>query len=147
VSTFRFRDIRRFFTVKKYRCVYAAVVLHPVTGRVRIGYVGKDSDPPGRAHEHMLGGTSRCRNPQPWADTVVFWARLWGGRMTRFRLWWMEILFILLLRPIYNYEWNRWHRRRIKKWVAARRDRSAAYQLARVGYRGLPWRMRMLRKL
>ncbi len=139
--------VTRFFTVKKYRVVYLAWVLHPVHGRIRAGYVGKDSCPPGRALEHMNGGTSRQPYPSPWADTVVHWTRLSAGRMTRFGLWWREIVWIVLLRPIYNYQWNRHTQRRIPRYVAARRERSPVYEAARRAWRGVPWWLRLLRSL
>lgn len=124
--------------------MYAAWVAHPVTGRVVCGYVGKRS---GHLHvrigEHMYGGTSRQPQPSPWSDTVVVWKVLYAGECSRFTLWWLEIVAITLLRPLYNYEWNRLNPRRIELYVAARRERSAAC-LARVGG-PLPWRLRLLR--
>ncbi len=142
-----FRAAIRFFTKKKYRIVYGAWTLHPDTGKIVCGYVGKDSNPPGRPLEHMQGGTSRQPAPSPWSDTVVFWARLYGGRMSRFTLWWLEIVLILTFWPVYNYRWNRHNPRRIPRYVAARRERSAAYRRAKANFRRRPWRLRLLRSL
>lgn len=139
------RKIRRSIWHRKRRDVYAAWCLHPATGRIMCGYVGKDSDPPTRIHEHMFGGTSRCRWPSPWSDTVICWRRMYSGKCSRFTLWWIEILFIVVLRPLYNYEWNRLNSRRIPKYVAARRERSMRYQAARAAYTGVPRRLRLLR--
>jgi hypothetical protein len=113
------------------RYIYAAVAVHEKTGRRGCGYVGKSTDLAVRLHEHMYGGTSRCPHPQPWADTVICWKLVFAGRVSTFTAWWLEILFILLFRPWYNYEWNLLNRRRVPKYVAARRERSPAYQLAR----------------
>lgn len=131
----------RFFTVKKVRVVYVAWGLHPDTGRVCATYVGKDSCPPGRANEHMFGGTSRQPHPSPWADTVIHWSAASRGRMTRFGLWWREILWIGLLRPVHNYQWNKRNPRRIPKYVAVRRERSQAFWDARAGFVRPPWQI------
>jgi hypothetical protein len=137
--------MRRALWHRKHRDIYAAWVLHPDTGRIVCGYVGKDSSPPSRRTEHMLGGTSRCPSPAPWADTVICWRLPYSGRCSAFTLWWLEIMFIVLLRPIYNYQWNRWNRRRIPIYVAARRERGPLFYAARQAYTGIPWRLRLLR--
>ena len=88
--------------------VYAIAVRHPVTGRrVRFGYVGKTRQlPSNRIRQH--------RDTKPWADTIVGWEVLWASRRcTGVRLWWEEVWRIVLLRPLYNYQWNRWNPRRI----------------------------------
>jgi hypothetical protein len=103
---------------------------HPLTGRVKRAYVGKTIQRPWtkRIDQHLWGRGQYQNPPQPWADTVPGWrpggsvseiiaaggvSILWEGRWSPFGLWWREILLILLLRPKYNYQWNRANSSRI----------------------------------
>lgn len=112
---------------------------HPYTGRTKRAYVGKTVQRPWtkRIDQHLWGRGQYHNPPQPWADTVPGWRPdgsvaeviaagavkiLWEGRCSPFGLWWREIFFILLLRPKYNYQWNRANSSRITK-TKARKQR------------------------
>lgn len=110
--------------------LYLIRARHPLTGRTVRAYVGKTTQRPWtkRIDQH-LWGRGQYRNPaQPWADTVLGYRSdgsvrevisadgvriLREGRWSPFGLWWREILAIWLLRPRYNYQWNRANRHRI----------------------------------
>jgi hypothetical protein len=128
---------------------------HPRSGRVIRAYAGKTFQHPWtkRIDQH-LWGRGRYGNPaQPWADTILGWTPggtvdqviaaggcrlVWHGRCSPFGLWWREILVIWVVRPKYNYQWNRGNRSRIEKYKATdqraqrdqRRTRVAAATVA-----------------
>ena len=87
--------------------VYAIQVLRP--GRIvdRYGYVGKTRQAPlRRVQQHA--------DSKPWGPDIVGWTAMWRSqRCSALRLWWEEVWRIVLYRPLYNYQWNRWNPRRI----------------------------------
>lgn len=104
--------------------VYGVKVIHEVTGKEVLGYVGKTWRKPYtlRILEHLHG--TPAAGPQPWADVFVASFIIWQDRTNDLGLWWREILAIRVRRPLYNYHHNLRNRRRIPKYVAARRQRS-----------------------
>lgn len=110
--------------------LYLIRASHPRTGRTIRAYVGKTTQRPWtkRIDQHLWGRGKYDNPAQPWADTVLGYSpdgtvrdviAAGGVRVIRegwwspFGLWWREILAIWLLRPRYNYQWNRANRHRI----------------------------------
>lgn len=82
-------------------------------GGARTGYVGKTRRRPytKRIAEH--------RRDQPWSDLIVSHDVLWASaRVSDFGLWWREIYYIVTRMPVYNYQWNRWNPRRVRRYQA-----------------------------
>jgi hypothetical protein len=113
------RNFVALFSLRQsYGAIYLFLLLHPDTGRVVNGYVGKSRDPESRMRWHMA--------TKPWAGAVVHWSLLWDHpRVTNFGLFWREVRAIWWRRPICNYQWNRWNRRRIP--IYAQRARFATF--------------------
>jgi len=141
--------------------VYLVRGHHPLTGRVKRAYVGKTVQRPWtkRIDQHLWGRGQYHNPPQPWADTVPGWRPngsvaeviaaggvtiLWEGRCSPFGLWWREIFFILLLRPKYNYQWNRANSSRITM-TKAKRQRESRDRVG-VSYPALAGELRILHR-
>lgn len=110
---------------KRRRTIYCYDVLDLRTGRTaRAAYIGKTSAP-------LVYRDTQHRASQPWA-----WAIrgpilvLWSADCGRIRLWVMEVLFIVVKRPLFNYQWNKHNPRRIPIYQARR-----MYERQREAYR------------
>jgi hypothetical protein len=121
-------------------------------------YAGKTFQHPWekRIDQHLWGRGKYGNPAQPWADTILGWTPggtvdqviaaggcrlVWSGRCSPFGLWWREILMIWVMRPKYNYQWNRGNRSRIEKYkaTAQRTQRDQRDQrVARVAAAALP---------
>lgn len=105
--------------------VYAVSVLHPESGtHVRYGYIGK-------TRQLVISRLAQHAVMQPWWDTHVSYETLWESpACSSLRLWWEEVWRIMVFFPLYNYQWNRHNPRRIPKYKAELRGRSAAFYAA-----------------
>jgi hypothetical protein len=110
---------------KRRRTVYGYDVTDLRNGRVhRAAYIGKTSAP-------LFYRDTQHRASQPWAWAIVGPIRpLWQADCGRIRLWVMEALFIVVKRPLFNYQWNKHNPRRIPIYQARR-----MYEAQREAYR------------
>jgi hypothetical protein len=101
---------------RRFRQVYAYDVLdlREQAASVRVGYVGKSSS-------HLRFRDAQHRASKAWAWAVVGEIRpVWSGDCGRIALWFIEVYYILKLRPLFNVQWNRHNRNRITPWDAKR---------------------------
>lgn len=105
------------FTKRRPGTVYEVRTIHEKRGTNVRGYVGK-------TRQLVVNRAGQHGQTQPWADLIVGVKTLKAGSFTDLGLWWAEVWRIVLLWPVYNYEWNRLNPRRVPKYVAAERHRS-----------------------
>ncbi|WP_345509450.1 hypothetical protein [Phytohabitans houttuyneae] len=92
--------------------VYGIYVLHPVTGNIVLGYVGK-------TRQSLRVREGQHRDEQPWADTIVGSAFVIAkGVWTEAQLDACEQHHIRSLRPLYNIDHNGGNPNRIPPWEA-----------------------------
>lgn len=101
--------------------LYRIMVVHPVTGKVVLGYIGETGRMPfTRFMEHLYD--------QPWGDTIVGHPhvdpRVFAGKAQVLAA---EEAAVLAEKPLYNIEWQKGARHAIPQWTAreqrAERDR------------------------
>jgi hypothetical protein len=97
-----------------------AVLGLPIIGR-HWGYVGQTRNERARHEEHLQGGGRYGKPAAPWSDLrprryVLFRAK----RCPQWVLNLLELMFILILMPVYNEKLNKANPRRISRPRAAR---------------------------
>lgn len=119
----RQRPPSRAMPVRRPGIVYGINVVHPVTGEVVLGYVGK-------TRQQLASRERQHREEQPWADTIVGSAYVIVEHQgwSEAELDHAEQTHIRALKPIYNIDHNRNNPNRIPPWQAIeqRQAREAA---------------------
>lgn len=110
-------------TGQRLGIVYGIRVIHPTTGQIALGYVGK-------TRQRLRTREGQHRDEQPWSDTIVGAAFVIAqGMWTEAQLDAVEQHHIRTLLPLYNIDHNLANPRRITPWdaVAQRQAREPGW--------------------